>query len=284
MNTVKKFSFSLMVLVLISLLIQPLQADEQANSDESSLHSARGYLSTAFKKYNDGDISAAKQNLKQASEWLNKAKAHSKSDKVKSEAEKLSSEIDSFRSTLKNSSEQHQNAMVRFWHRVTSLIKRESDHIIHSYTNSQNDNETLKYILNAKMNFYVAEHDLFVSYDSKGVKQELNNSLENLAEAELIAKPEIKTLVQKLIADIKVLVKLTESSKESWKKDKVVHSLDKAISNLTTAQVDATPSTILKLKLLEKDINLLKTDIQKTNLKNRYDSIMADFKRVASNI
>ncbi len=284
MKNVKNYPVSFIFILLMSLLIQPVLANEQTDSDKSSLHTARDHLSTAFKKYNNGDITAAKQSLKQASELLSKATEHSKSDKVKSEAEKLSKEIDNFRSTLNKSSEQHQNTLVRFWHRVTSLIKRESDHIIHSYTKSQNDNVTLKYILNAKMSFYVADHDLFVSHESKDVKQELNDSIKNLVKADEIARADIKIDIQKLISNIKTLVKLTDTNKESWKKDDLVHSLEKAIGNLAKAKANATPATVLRLNLLEKNINQLKLDIQKMNLKTRYDSIMVGFNQIIKNI
>lgn len=284
MNKAKKYSYLFIFILMISFFMQPLQAEKQITNDKSSLHTARNYLSTAFENYNKGNVTTARKNLKQASEWLNKAIEHSKSDKVKTEAEKLSIEIEKFRSTLKNSSKKQQNSMARFWHRATSLIKRESEHIIHSYTESQNDNITLKYILNAKMNFYVADHDLFVSHDSKDSEKELNESLRNLTKADEIARPDIKIFIQKLMTNIKTLVKLTESSKECWKKDKLVHSLDKAISNLTSAEISASPATTLKIKLLEKNIYQLKLDIQKTNLKTRYDSIMIDFKQIINNI
>ncbi len=284
MNIIKKYSFFLSLILFVFVYTQTVLAKDQTDNDNSSLHTARDHLSDAFKKYNSGDINSAKQNLKQASDWLDKAISHSKSDKVKSEAKKLSTEIKNFRDTLEHSSEQQQNALSRFWHRVTSLIKRESDHIIHSYTKSQNDNTTLKYILNAKMNFYVADHDLFVSHDPKNAIKELDGSLKNLVEAEAIANPDLKTRIQKIIKNIKTLQQLTGSDKVIWKKDKTVHSLDKAISNLTTAEASATPATILKLKLLEKNILQVKNDIQKSNIKLKYDLIMADFKQIIDNI
>jgi len=284
MNKIKNHPIPYILILLISLSMQSLRADEKINVENSSLHEARSNLSIAFDKYNDGDIAAAKQNLKQASEWLKKATAHSQSDKVKIEAKKLASEIDNFHSTLKHSSEQQQNLMVRFWHRATSLIKRESEHLIHNYTKSSNDNRTVKYLLDAKMQFYVADHDLFVSHNSNDARQELNNSLDNLVEANAIARPELKTHIQNLIDNTKTLIILTEASKQSWKNNKLIHSLDKAINNLATAEKNATPATILRFKLLEKDIRQLKFDIQKTSIKNRYDSIMTDLNRIIKNI
>jgi len=284
MNKVTNYSMQTILILLISLCMQFLLANEQSNNENTSLHKARSNLSIAFDKYKDGDIAAAKQNLKQASEWLQKATAHSKSEKVKIEAKKLASEIDSFHSTLKHSSEQQQNAMARFWHRATSLIKRESEHLMHSYTASLNDNKTMKHLLNAKMQFYVADHDLFVSHNSDEARVELNDSIDNLVKAKKIARPELKSHIQDLINNIKTLIALTESNKDSWKKDQIVHALDKAINNLTNAEKSATPATILRLKLLEKDLNLLKSDIKKAGIKTKYDAITTDLNSIIKNI
>lgn len=90
--------------------------------------------------------------------------------------------------------------------------------------------------------------------------------------------------INKLIDNMKVLISLTESNKNSWKKDMLVDSLDKAINNVTNAESIATPPIKLRLKLIEQNIYQLKLDMQRTNLKTRYDSIMVDFTRVIKKI
>jgi hypothetical protein len=268
MSNVKHQPVLFIFFLLSSLYIQPLLAIEQLNNDNTALHEARTQLSLAFDKYNDGDITAAKQNLKLASEWLNRAEANIKADKVKIEARKLASELDNFRSTLMQSTEH--DGMARFWHRATSLIKRESEHLIHSYTESANNNRILKHLLDAKMHFYTAEHDLFVSHDSKDAQQELNNSLNYLTEANAIARPDLKPRIQNLTSDIKVV--------------NLVHSLNKATTHLTNAEKNATPATKLRLKSIKQNIHQLKLDVQKTSIKTRYESIMANFTRTINNI
>lgn len=282
MNHVTRPPVFFIFFLFSSLYLQPLFAVEQLNNDNTALHEARKYLSVAFDKYNNDDIAAAKQNLKLASEWLNKAEANIKSDKVKTETNKLASEIDTFRSTLMQTTEQ--DGLARFWHRTTSLIKRESDHLIHSYTESSNNNRTLKHLLDAKMHFYTAEHDLFISHESKDAQQELNTSLSYLAEANAIARTDIKSHIKNLTDNIKALITLTESNKESWKKDNLVHSLDNATTHLTNAEKNAAPATSLRLKSIKQNIHQLKLDVQKTSIKTRYDSIMADFIRTINNI
>ena len=282
MNKVKHHPFSVIAIILMSLYIQPILAEEQTNNDNTYLQVARDQLSLAFEQYNDGDIAASKQSLRKASDWLNKAVTHSEYDTIKTEAEKLASEIDSFRLTLSHSSEK--NDISRFWHQATSLILRESEQLIHSYITTSNDNTTVKHLLDAKMHFYSAEHDLFVSHDPKDAVQELNDSLEYLAQANAIAKTKVKARINKLIDDIKVLISLTESSKDSWKKNMLIDSLDKAIINIANAESIATPPIKLRLKSIEQDIYQLQSDMQRTNLKSRYDSIMVDFTRAIKSI
>ena len=262
--------------------MQPVLAEEQANDDNTYLHVARDQLGLAFEQYNDGDITASKKSLRKASDWLNRAVNHSQHDSIKNEAEKLASEIDSFRLTLSHSSEQ--NDISRFWHQATSLIIRESEQLIHSYIESSNDNTTLKHLLDAKRHFFLSEHDLFVIHDAKKAIHELNKTREYLTQADAIARPKVKTRISKLMDNIKVLISLTESSKNSWGQDMLVDSLDKAINNITNAESIASPQIKLRLELIEQNIYQLKLDFQRTNLKTKYDSIMADFARAIKSI
>lgn len=283
MNKVKHYSISLIFVFLMSLCMQPILAEEQSKSDNTYLQVARTQLHIAFDEYNEGDIDGAKQSLKKAKDWLDKAIDHSKYDKIKTEAEKLTSEIDSFRLTLSHSSEQ--NDMARFWHQASSLIIRESEHLMHSYIKSSNDNTTLRHLLDAKMHFFLAEHDLFVSHDLKDAIQELNDSLDYLDQADAIERPELQARINGLMNNIKSLISLTKSSKESWKINKMIDSLDKAISNLSNAEsVAATSPTQLRLKSIEQNIQRLKLDMQKLSIKTRYDSVMDDFTRAINKI
>lgn len=114
--------------------------------------------------------------------------------------------------------------------------------------------------------------------------QELNISLNYLNQAEKIARPDLKPRIKNLIDKIKALMLLTESNKKSWINDRLINSLDQAIRSITNAESIATPPIRLKLKLIEQDIYQLKLDMQKTNIKNRYDSIITEFTRVIKSI
>ena len=282
MNIFKHTVIKYVFILSLSLCYQTLLADELGKDESTYLKVARSQLNIAFEKYNKGEITASKKNLKHASEWLYKAVQHSRSDIVRIEAQKLAARIDSFRSTLNKSSEK--NELARFWHQTTSLIKRESEHLIHSYTESSTSNKILRYLLDAKMHFYTADHDLFTSHDSNIANLELKSSLKYLTQAESLARSKVKPYVNNLITSIKELISLSESDKNAWKPDTLIHSLDKAIINIIKAESVASPPTRLQLELIKQSISKLKKDTLKTSLKVKYESIMLEFNRAINNL
>jgi len=276
------FQFTLIVFTLLYTLSLYAQTEEQTNSENTYLHVARNQLTIAFEEYNKGNIPESRESLKRAGEWLYKAVNHSKSDKVKLESKKLAAEIDSFRLTLDTTSEQ--NDLVRFLHHASSLIKRESEHLFHSYTESSNNNRTLKHMLDSKMHFYRADHDLFVSHDSADAKLELDGALEYLNKANSIARQELKPDIEKLIKNINHLILLIKSKHDGWEKNNIVTSLDLSVKHLSDAKTIASPADMLRLKLIIDNIHQVKSDIQKTNIKIKYISIMTDYTLIINNI
>ena len=256
-NTIVKY----IVVLLLPLYYQSLLAEELARSKNTYLNVSRTQLNIAFENYNKGDFTASKKNLKHASDWLNKAVEHSRSETIKVEAQKLAASIDNFRLTLNKSSKK--NDMARFWHQATSLIKRESEHLIHSYGESSVNNEILRYLLDAKMHFYTAEHDLFFSHDSNDVNLELRKSLEYLSQAEKLSQSNVKPSVNYLITGIDELISLSESNKNAWKQDSLLHSLENVINNLSEAESVASPPTRLRLESIKQTVSKLKQDIFK---------------------
>lgn len=216
MSILKHTVIKFILILLLPLCSQAAFAEEQIQDENTYLKVARTQLDIAFDNYNKGDISASKRSLKNASEWLYKAVMHSRSDTVRDKAQKLATEIDSFRLTLNKSSEK--NDMARFWHQVSSLIIRESEHLIHSYTESSTNNTIMRLLLDAKMHFFNADHDIFMSHDTDDVSLELGSSIEYLRQAEALAKPEFKPYVHQLIININELIPLSVSGKNAWKK------------------------------------------------------------------
>ena len=270
------------IIFLLPLSYQSLQADEQIKNNNTYLNVARTQLNTAYDNYNKGDISASKRNLKHASDWLYRGVQHSKAGIVKDEAKKLAEAIDSFRLTLNKSSEK--NDMARFWHQASSLIQRESEHLVHSYAETSANNKTMKYLLDAKMHFFTAEHDIFFSHDSIDAKIELRKSLEYLSYAKSLVKSKATPYVDDLIKNINELISLSETNKNAWEQDTLLHSLEGAIKKLNEAESVASPPTRLRLELVKQTISKLKKDIFKKSLKGNYESIMVEFRRAINNI
>ena len=282
MDISKHAAFKYILVLLILFFHQALLAGEPAKDKNTYLEVARTQLSLAFDNYNKSDITAAKENLKHASKWLNLAEEHSRSETVKSEAKKLAVEISKFRLTLNKSSEK--NDMARFWHQTTSLIKRESEHLLHSYIEQSTRNKILKHLLDAKMHFYTAEHDIFFSHDSNDAILELTKSLEYLSQAESLATPEFNAYIKNLISSINELKSLSEQNKDAWKQDDLIHSLENAVNNLNKAQSVASPPAKLRIESIKQAILKLKKDVLLTSLKVKYDLIMSDFRRTINNI
>jgi len=139
-------------------------------------------------------------------------------------------------------------------------------------------------LLDAKMHFYNAEHDLFLSHDTNDVNLELRKSLEYLSQAEKLAKSKVKQSVNHLITNINELISLSGSNKNAWKQDSLLHSLENAINNLSEAESVASPPTRLRVESIKQTISKLKQDTLKRSLKGKYDSIMADFRRTINSI
>lgn len=273
-----KYTFVLLVL----FFQQSVLAAETSTKQNTYLEVARTQLSLAYENYNKGDIKASKKNLQHAIKWLSLVEQHSPSEKVKSEAKKLAAKIDDFRSKLNKSS--GKSDLARFWHQATSLIMRESEHLIHSYIEQSTLNEIAKHLLNAKLHFYTAEHDLFVSHDSNDATLELDESLHYLAQAEKLAMSEKKVSIKKLTASVNELKSLTAQHKDAWKQNALIQSLDSAIENLNKAESVASPPTRMKIESIQQTITDLKKDMLLTSLRVKYDSIMSDFVRTVNNI
>ena len=261
-----------------------LNIQSPSDHQDNSLQEARLKLEKAFDSYKKGDMAATKENLNEATQWLNKAAENSRTEKTREETRKLANEINTFEEKVNQASEQHENSLVRFWHQTTSIIKRESDHIIHSYIESSTAEKTLKHLLDAKMHLFTAEHDIFVSHEEEDAMKELSEVLNYLNQAHQIAPPNVNTKIIDLTQDIQLLKNNLTPGKDVWKKDSVIDSLDTASEDLTTAYSNASPSIKLKIESIKKDIAALRTSIERINVKNDYDTAMAKLKAIINEL
>ena len=252
----------------------------ESDTRNSSLSEARINLKNAFDSYRKGDIAATEQNLEAASEWLDKAALNSKTEKAREEARKLAAELNEFKGNIKQASEQQENGLARFWHRTTSIIKREYDHLVHSYVELSNTETLLKHLLDAKLHLFIAEHDLLVSHNAVDAKDELSKVLSYLDEAVQAAKPSARGSVIALSKDIRLLNETINAEKEIWKNDGVTHALDKVLDDLADASENASPKIKLRIELVESDILTLRADVERGNIKNDYEAAMAELQNI----
>jgi hypothetical protein len=248
--------------------------------ENDNLNQARLNLSQAIDNYQNKNIEATRKNLELASEYLTKAAQNSTTDKAKEEAAKLAAAIDKFRENISQASEDQENGLTRFWHQTTSFIMREADQLTHSYIALATDEKTLKHLLDAKVHLFTAEHDLFVSHDAKDAEKELDNTLDYLNEAERVAKPVTRKRVTDLISDIQMLKEKINTRNKIWRKDSVIQSLNKALTNLDEANEKASPATKLRIAALKTDIDDLRKQEGESNIRNDYESAMSTLQSI----
>ena len=241
------------------------------DSDETALDVARLKIENAINSYKEGDMVASESDLEMAIESLNKAAKDSQTEKAREESRKLGIKIDEFKEKLNQASGQDENTLIRYWHQTISIIKRETDELIHSYIELSVSEKTLKYLLDAKMHLFMAQHDLFVSHNDEDAIKELDNVLDYLDDAVQVAKPSIKKKVLNLNKDIYALKEQINPGQEAWKKNDLVLSLNQAIDKLTKAKNIASPRIKLRIELLVTEIQSLRVDVARSNIKNDYE-------------
>ncbi len=153
-----------------------------------------------------------------------------------------------------------------------SLLQR----IVDSYVDSSNTNETLKYLLDAKMYVSTAEHDLLVSQDKERAQVDIENAIAYLIEAEGVAKPDVKKQISFLIPKLKKLEKKTLKEKLIDQDSQVNFLLKEAQKKLLeTHSLDhVSESTKQKIKEISSSIQELRMKIEHSNLRDDYEKIM----------
>jgi len=255
-------------------------SDPQNQDQDSALKTARIQLEKAFESYQQKDIKQTKAYLQKAKEWLTQSSLNSNTEKVKFESEKLAQKIENFYLKISLSTDQQENSLARFWHQTTSMIKRETDQLIHSYVEVSTTEKTLKHLLDAKMHLFTAEHDLFVSHDAKDATEELDKVINNLNAASLVAIPLIREKVESLSNNIKDMIKAKAPTEEFWKQNEILIQLESAFKNLDKAKQSANPVIKIHIDTIQQDIKELRHQIDQNNFKQNYDSAMTRLKAI----
>ncbi len=261
-----------------------VEENTRSNSGINGLEVARMKLKSAIDRYNNGDFDGAKYDLEVAIEWLNKASQTSKTEKSRESSRQLAVKIDAFKKQLKQSSAENENTLTRFWHQSTAIIGREIDQLIHGYVELATSEKTLKHLLDAKMHLYTAEHDLLVSHNVKDSAQELDSVLKYLDKADQVAKKPIQKEIIDLNTKISLLKEQVKQSHEAWKDNDEILYLNQAKKSLAKAKDKASPQTRLRIELIEADIQVLRADIERRNIKNNYESCMATLRGIINEL
>jgi hypothetical protein len=255
-----------------------------ASAGQSSLSEAREMLGLAFDAYRKGDLEQTGTQLNAAGESLQKARGNSKSEKARDETAKLANEIEDFKTRLSQHDAKQENSLARFWQRATSIIKREAEQLIQDYVDLSNSEKMLKHLLDAKMHFFTAEHDLFISHDAEDAARELSYTLEYLNQASEVPVPAMQLRIESLGFDIRSLKESLTSTKQSWVNDSVIQSLDKALIDLSTVDSRAAPAFKLRVESIQADIRSLRANVARENIRNRYESAMATLKTMINEL
>ncbi len=254
------------------------------DSGKNALDMTRLKLESAINSYKKGDMVATKHDLEVAIEWLNKAEQNSKAEKSREESRKLGAKIDAFKEKLNQSSGGHKNSLIRFWHQSTAILKREIDHLTHSYVELLVSEKSLKYLLDAKMHLFTVRHDLFVSHNNEDAIQELDNVLDYLDEAGQVAKQPMQKKIIDLSKEIYILREQIKRRQDAWRNNDVILSLNQSIDNLTNAKNKASPRIKLRIESIKAEIQTLRADVEKVNIKNDYESAMAKLRDIINEL
>lgn len=252
--------------------------------EKNPLDISRIKLGRAFDDYRKGDLDSARRELNAAIEWLRIATQTSKTEKVRDEAQNLSVEIEAFEKDLNNTSAGKESDLARFWHRVTSIIKREANQLIHSYVELSIAEKTLKHLLDAKLHFFNAEHELFVSCDTEEAGEELNKTIQYLDEAIEVARSSIREQVVLIKKDVELLKEEIDTTINIRANNSLIVTLDNLLEGLEEVNEDVPPNLELRLDQIKADIRTLRSEAGKNSVKNKYDMIMRELHKVINQL
>lgn len=194
---------------------QPTAADEHLVAVEESLQfislgggaalvGAQTHLRGAAKNYHDEYYSAAKADLAQASEWLQRASKNA-DKKSRKEAQKLARDINALKDRLGTETDSHAHTFGDFLHRNAVLIEREAEDLWLRYKQQQSANTTLRKLLDAKTHLYYAEYNFGEGRDVGIAGKELAAADRYLEEALSEADPPVRERINQLREQVRAL-------------------------------------------------------------------------------
>ena len=224
---------------------------------------AHQQLEKARVHYQKGEIDQVKTNLDAASKWL-------QGHQTNNEAIELASEIKQLQEKINHPSKEDENAISRLWHRSSALVVREIEHVTKSWNDSSAANATLKHIIDARMRFSYAEHDLFVDHSAEKARYEIDSTLAYLDKANEVANPRVRETIISLKKDIQ---QLPTSNTNADEIKIIMQALDVASTSVDKASHSISPEIQARSKKIAEEIRNLKKDIFILEKRQQYDSV-----------
>jgi hypothetical protein len=233
-------------------------------SKQNPLAMAHQQLDQAREHYEKGEISQVSKDLKAASKWLQGLKSNNHSITLANEIKQLQEKIN-------QPSIEHENAILRLWHRSSALLERSVEQVTKSWKDSSTASMTMKQLIDARLYFSYAEHDIFANHNTAKATEELKNTLAYLDKAYEIAIPRVR----KEISAIKKEIQQLPTSQTNIEEDKeIIQALNNASISIAKSSHSQNPKIQARSKAIARQITSLKRDIFLLEKQQQYDAIM----------
>ena len=233
-------------------------------TDKHLLAIAQQQLKQAHEYYKKGEIDQVNKSLQAASQSL---QGHQENKA----AAALVSEIKQLQEKISQSSDAHEGTISRLWHRSSALVAREIEHATKSWNDSSTANETLKYLIDARMHFSYTEHDLFANHNAEKANEDIKSTLTYLDKANAIANPQMREMITVLKKEIQHLPTDQTNAEEV---QIILQALETAATSVEKANNSVSQEIQTRSKKIVTDIKNLKKDIFILEKRQQYDAVM----------
>ena len=231
---------------------------------------AHQQLKQAHENYNKGDIKAVQQNLAASSKWLQDPEI-SRDTKTKNEVAELVNDIHQLQEKINHPSDQHESTITQLWHRSSALVGREIKQLTNSWSETSTTNKTMSKLLDARLHFIYAEHELFNSHNADKTNKEINKTIAYLDEAEKITTPQSREKIAALKKDIQML---PDKYANKTEEHTIIHALGAARTSLEKARHSKSPEIQTRVKTIMAEIENLRKDVAILEKRQQYDTIL----------
>ncbi len=232
-------------------------------------------LKNAHDHFGQQDLDAVHKDLTAANKWLQDS-AISQNEKMKEEAAILMKEIALFQQRIDQPAEEKEGVLARLYHRSTALVQRQVQHSMKNFDKASAANTTLKQLIDTRLHFHYAEHDLFVSHDAEGAGKELIKTIEYLDKANETALPAVQQKLAVIKKEIQTLAtNHANANANVAEQQKIIQALETAHTALKQASEGVTNAEIqTRISAITLTITRLKKDVSNLENKQHYHEIM----------